>query len=70
MKVKISIEQEFDLNDDMFFKNDDPYFEENAESYTVDERTDLLVNRFLEDIDNLVKYDEVRDAILVQYIEE
>lgn len=70
MKVRIAIEQEFDLNDDMFFKDDDPLFEENAELYTVEERVDLLLNRFCEDIDNLVKYDEVRDAIRVEYIEE
>jgi len=70
MKVRIAIEQEFDLSDDMFFKDDDPFFEENAESYTVEERVDLLVNRFLEDIDYLVKYNELIDAISVEYIEE
>lgn len=70
MKVRIAIEQEFDLNDDMFFKDDDPYFEENKESYTTIERVDLLLNRFIEDIDYLVKYDQVSDAVIVEYIEE
>lgn len=70
MKVRIAIEQEFDLSDDMFFKDDDPLFEENAELYTVEERVDLLVNRFLEDINYLVKYNQVEDAVSVEYIEE
>lgn len=70
MKVRIAIEQEFDLSDDMFFKDDDPYFEENKESYTTVERVDLLLNRFIEDIDYLVKYDQVSDAITIEYIEE
>ncbi len=70
MKVRIAIEQEFDLNDDMFFKDDDPFFEENKDSYTNIERVDLLLNRFIEDIDYLVKYDQVSDAITVEYIED
>lgn len=70
MKVRISIEQEFDLDDDMFFKDDDPFFEENKDSYTTIERVDLLLNRFIEDIDYLVKYDQVSDAIQVEYIKD
>lgn len=70
MKVKISIEQEWDLSDDSIFYNDDPFFDENAESYDIENRVDILINRFCEDIDNLVKYDEVRDGITVQYIED
>ena len=70
MKVKISIEQEFDLDSDLEFMDDDPYFEENKDSYDLDTRIDLLVNRFCEDIDYAVKYDEVRDSVRVEYIEE
>ena len=70
MLVRISITEEWDLNDDMFFSDDDPFFEENKESYDMDTRVDLMINRFCEDIDNLVKYNEVRNAISVEYIEE
>ena len=70
MLVRVSITEEWDLNDDMFFSDDDPFFEENKESYDMDTRVDLMINRFCEDIDNLVKYNEVRNAISVEYIEE
>ena len=70
MKVRISISDEFDLNDDMFFKNDDPLFEENKDSYDTDTRVELMVNRFVEYLDSLVRYDEVRKDIEVEYIEE
>lgn len=70
MLVKISITEEFDLNDDIFFSDDDPYFEENKESYDTETRVDLMINRFCESIDSLVKYDSVRDAITVEYIDE
>ena len=63
MKVRISIEQEFDL--------DDPdIFDEDAAGTDVDTRVDYLVNRFCEDIDYAVKYDEVRESVRVEYIEE
>ena len=70
MKVRIAIQQEFDLSDDMPFIDDDPFFEENRDSYDTETRVDLLLNRFVEDIDRLVKYNEVTDAITVEYIEE
>ena len=70
MKIRIAIEQEFDINDDSLFLDDDPFFDENADSYTVEQRTELLVNRFLEDIDSLVRYNEVEQAITVEYIED
>lgn len=70
MKIRIAIETEYDINDDNIFKDDDPFFDENAESYTIEERTELLVNRFLEDIDYLVKYNEVDQALTVEYIED
>lgn len=70
MKVRIAIEQEYDINDDLLFLDDDPFFEENRDSYTDEERVTLLLNRFLEDIDYLVKYDEVDQAVTVEYIED
>ena len=70
MKVKISIEQEFDINDDGLFTDDDPFFEDNKDNYDIEQRTELLVNRFLEDIDSLVKYNEVEGALRVEYIED
>jgi hypothetical protein len=70
MLVKISITEEWDLNDDMFFSDDDPFFEDNKESYDTEARVELMINRFCEDIDSLVKYDSVRDAITVEYIDE
>lgn len=70
MKVRIAIEQEFDLNDDSIFINDDPFFDENKDQYDTDQRVDLLVNRFIEDIDYLVKYNETENAISVEYIED
>jgi hypothetical protein len=70
MKVRIAIEQEYDIDNDLLFLDDDPLFEENRDSYTTEERVDLLLNRFLEDIDYLVKYNEVDQAVIVEYIEE
>lgn len=70
MKIRIAIEQEYDINDDLLFLDDDPFFEENREQYTDEQRVELLVNRFLEDIDYLVKYNEVDQAVTVEYIEE
>lgn len=70
MKINISITQTFDLSDDLLFSDDDPFFKENKEYYDTDTRVELLVNKFVTDIDNLVKYDEVKDAVLVEYIED
>lgn len=70
MKVRIAIEQEYDIDNDLLFLDDDPLFEENRDSYTTEERVDLLLNRFLEDIDYLVKYNEVDQAVIVEYIED
>ena len=70
MKVRIAIEQEFDLDDDMFFKDDDPFFEDNKDLYDTDTRVELMINRFVESIDDLVKYNRVDEAIQVEYIEE
>mgnify|MGYP006292435703 FL=1 len=70
MLVRLTISEEFDLNDDLLFLDDDPFFEENKDAYDNDTRVELMINRFCEDIDNLVKYDRVSDAITVEYIEE
>ena len=70
MKVRIAIQQEFDLSDDMPFIDDDPFFEENKDAYDTDTRVELMINRFCESIDELVKYDRVVDAVEVEYIEE
>lgn len=70
MLVRLTISEEWDLNDDMFFSDDDPFFEDNKDLYDTDTRVELMLNRFCEDIDSLVKYNEVRNAITVEYIEE
>ena len=70
MLVRLTISEEFDLNDDLLFLDDDPFFEENKDSYDNDTRVELMINRFCESIDELVKYDRVADAIEVEYIED
>jgi len=70
MLVRLTISEEFDLNDDWFFQDDDPFFEENKDAYDNDTRVELMINRFCESIDELVKYDRVADAIQVEYIED
>jgi hypothetical protein len=68
MKVKIAIEQIIDIDDAM---NNDIGFELfGPKNMSNDDKVDYLVNRFCEDIDSLVKYDEVRSQILVEYIED
>ena len=69
MLVRLTISEEFDLNDDLLFLDDDPFFEENKDAYDNDTRVELMINRFCESIDELVKYDRVSDAIQVEYIE-
>lgn len=66
MKVRISIEQEFDVDMDYGYDLDLGY----TEGVSNDTKIDYFVNRFAEDIDYMVKYDETRDHILVEYIEE
>lgn len=70
MLVRLTISEEFDLNDDLLFLDDDPFFEENKDAYDNDTRVELMINRFCESIDELVKYDRVSDAIQVEYIED
>lgn len=63
MKVRIAIEQEFDLSDESIFDDE-------ANKTSTDTKVDYLVARFCEDIDNLVKHDEVWNVVLVEYIED
>jgi len=69
MKIRIAIEREYDLSDDSIFYDDDPFFEDNIEQYTIEQRSELLINRFLEDIDTLVIHNEVADVVSVTYEE-
>ena len=68
MKIRIAIEQLIDV--DEILSNDISFENENLEEISMDDKVDYLVNRFCEDIDSLVKYDEVRDQIIVEYIED
>jgi hypothetical protein len=68
MKVRISIEQTIDIDDAM--SNDIGFEMYGPTNMSNDDKVDYLVTRFAEDIDSLVKYDEVRDQILVEYIED
>ena len=68
MKVRIAIEQIIDIDDAM--SNDIGFELYGPPDMTNDDKVDYLVTRFAEDIDTMVKYDEVRDQILVEYIEE
>ena len=68
MKVRIAIEQIVDVDEVL---SHDIGFELYAPpDMSMDDKVDYLVNRFCEDIDSLVKYDEVRSQILVEYIED
>lgn len=69
MKVKISIDQTIDIDDAM--RLHDSGFDEYApDDMSIEDKVDFLINRFVEDIDRLVKYDEVVDNISVEYIED
>jgi hypothetical protein len=68
MKVRISIEQTVDIDDAM--SNDIGFELYGPPDMSNDDKVDYLINRFCEDIDNLVKYDEVRAQIQVEYIED
>jgi hypothetical protein len=68
LKVKISIEQTIDIDDAM--SNDIGFELYGPPDMSNEDKVDYLINRFCEDIDTLVKYDEVRDQIQVEYIED
>ena len=68
MKVRIAIEQLIDI--DEVLSNDTEFELYAPPDMSMDDKVDYLVNRFCEDIDSLVRYDEVRSQVLVEYIEE
>jgi len=69
MKVRISLEQTVDIDEAMRFH--DVGFDEYAPAdMSIEDKVDFLINRFAEDIDRLVKYDEVVGNISVEYIKE
>lgn len=68
MKVRIAIEQVVDV--DEILSNDIEFEMFAPQDLSYDDKVDYLVNRFCEDIDSLVRYDNVRDQILVEYIED
>lgn len=68
MKVRIAIEQVVDV--DEILSNDIEFEMFAPEDLSYDDKVDYLVNRFCEDIDSLVRYDNVRDQILVEYVED
>jgi hypothetical protein len=69
MKVRISLEQTVDIDEAM--RLHDSGFDEYApDNMSIEDKVDFLINRFAEDIDRLVKYDEVLGNISVEYIED
>jgi hypothetical protein len=68
MKVRIAIEQIIDIDDAM--SNDIGFEMYGPPDMSTEDKVDYLIARFAEDIDTLVKYDEVRDQVLVEYIED
>jgi hypothetical protein len=68
MKVRIAIEQIIDIEDAM--SNDIGFEMYGPPDMSNDNKVDYLVTRFIEDIDNLVKYNEVSNQVLVEYIED
>ena len=68
MKVRISIEQTVDIDEAM--SNDIGFEMYGPPDMSNEDKVDYLIIRFCEDIDTLVKYDEVRDQIQVEYIED
>jgi hypothetical protein len=68
MKVRISLEQTIDLEDAM--SNDIGFELYGSPDMSNDDKIDYLMARFAEDIDTMVKYDEVLGNISIEYIEE
>lgn len=68
MLVRISLEQTIDLDDAM--SNDIGFELYGPPDMSNDDKIDYLMARFAEDIDNMVKYDEVLGNISVEYIED
>jgi hypothetical protein len=68
MKVRISLEQTIDLEDAMH--NDIGFELYGPPDMSNDDKIDYLMARFAEDIDTMVKYDEVLGNISIEYIED
>jgi len=68
MKVRISLEQTIDLDDAM--SNDIGFELYGPPDMSTEDKVDYLIARFVEDIDTLVKYDEVIHQVSVEYIED
>ena len=60
MKIKVYISREFDTDD---WATDDPYYPEHIDPEIEMEHA---VNLFCEDIDYLVKYNEVKEAARIE----
>jgi hypothetical protein len=68
MKVRISLEQTVDI--DQAMSNDIGFELFGPTDMSNEDKVVYLINRFAEDIDLMVKYDEVLDNISVEYIED
>jgi hypothetical protein len=68
MKVRISLEQTIDIDDAM--SNDIGFEMYGPDNMSNEDKVDYLIARFAEDIDTMVKYDEVMGNISIEYIEE
>ena len=68
MKVKIAIEQIVDIDEAM--SNDIGFELYGPPDMSTEDKVDYLMARFAEDIDTMVKYDEVLGNISIEYIEE
>jgi hypothetical protein len=68
MKVRISLEQTIDIDDAM--SNDIGFELYGPTDMSIEDKVDYLITRFVEDIDTMVKYDEVLGNISVEYIED
>ena len=68
MKVRISLEQTVDI--DQAMSNDIGFELFGPTDMSNEDKVVYLINRFAEDIDTMVKYDEVLDNVSVEYIED
>ena len=68
MKVRISLEQTIDIDNAM--SNDIGFELYGPPDMSTEDTVDYLMARFAEDIDTMVKYNEVLDNISIEYIEE
>jgi hypothetical protein len=68
MKVRISLEQTIDIDDAM--SNDIGFEMYGPDNMSNEDKVDYLIARFAEDIDTMVKYNEVLPNISVEYIKD